>query len=608
MIISADITVYAGRIKAAKADLSVRVGDVNVFDSALGKIYWSAAVMIGGLDVSARLVGEMQIEADEDSARLASFSVIPLSDGELAGYDSAIVTIDLTIYRGSAAASLRRFTGVVETVSFNPSAREAALNCRDGYQERIRACSSADQVHSLLGGIAAPCSKIVAWSDSTPDPASYFSSLLATLPGATFIDASGIWRCFKWDIGTARETFTAADIFEDSMSVTQPARADVPASIFAQLTHRFPRLHCAEIGINWDEPEREHYVTKGIVPCTKSAVIDAVKGISGWVVKGEISITPPIPGAYPVVSNGHTVFYNVSYAEIVWRCSAMSATIYHRWYQEVEVAYSITIGMDGSSDRDDSIQDAIQSTFDASGWESPQTTSDSLGIYSANAPAGQGDSEPPTGYEALPEPWPPANSAMNHFADVTDSMLADAVSHVVAKATRLAAAGRRKRRVAFERPIDPRWEIADQLAVTAYGVFAAGQLAGFSDSLNFQSGEATTKLVLACPQGSGANIDYTASVTPPAPDISHALLMPALSNHFGADLSTPDWMSPDSLAGYLCNTIPTSNSYDASAPAFEPQFRIVTPAIEAAVRDPLYLDVVIDAMVSLPAGELTISF
>lgn len=608
MIISADIKVYAGRIKAAQAALSVRVGDVNVFDSAIGKIYWSAAVMVGGVDVSARLVGDMKIEADEDSARLASFSVIPLSDGELASYDSAAVTIDLTIYRGSAAASLRRFTGVVETVSFNPSAREAALNCRDGYQERIRACASAAQIHSLLGGMSAPCSKIVAWSDSTPDPSAYFSSLLATLPGATFIDASGIWQAIKWDISPPLVTFTAADVFEDSMSITQPSRADVPSAIFAQLTHRFPRLHCAEVAIDWAEPDRTDYVVQGIVPCTKSAVIEAIKGISGWVVKGDISITPPVPGSYPVPLNGHTVYYNVSYAEIVWRCSAMSATLYRRWYQEVEIAYSVTIAMDGASDRDESIQDAIATTFDTGSWESPSPTSDSLGIYSANAPAGQGDVDPPTGYEALPAPWPPANSAMDHFADVTAGMLAEAASHVVAKATRLAAAGRRKRRVDFERPIDPRWEIGATLAVTAYGVFAAGQLAGFADTLNFESGEATTKLIVACPQGGGTNIDYTASVTPPAPNIAHALLMPALGNHVGADLSTPDQISPDSLAGYLCNTIPTSISYDASAPVFEPQFRIVTPAIDAAVRDPLYLTAVIDATVSLPAGELTISF
>lgn len=605
--LSADIQVVTGTRQSARAELLVSVGDANVFDSSLGKIYWMATVVIGGLDVSAGLVGQMTIEADEDSARLARFSVVPGSDAELAGYDSAIVTIDITIFRGPNTAMIRRFTGIVNNVSFDPVARVATVTCLDGYQERQRACVSADQVHALFDGLATPCDKIVAWNDSKPAPATYFSALLATVPGSTFIDASGIWRVARWNMDAPAASFGPNDVFED-ITVDQPSRADVPSAVVATLTHRFPRLHSAELAMSWTAPGREEYVIKGIPTCTKSMVVQALNGASDWLVKGEIAMTQPVPGSYPVILNGHTVYYNVSYESAAFTCQTAAATLYRRWYQEVEVAYSITIQMGGLSDRDESIADAISTTFDAGGWESPASAAADLGVFSANAPAGLGDTDPPTGYEALSAPWPPANSAVDHTADVTEDVLNSAVRHVVAKALRLAAAGKRKRRVNFLRPADPRWEIGQPLAISAYGVVGTGQLAGFVDLYDFDSGECTTSMVLACPDGSGSSIDFAASATPPGVDLTHVFLAPPLTNHIGADLETPDWMDPNQLAGFLCNTLPTASSYDATAPAFETQFRLVMPEIPASVRDPLYLSAAIDASVSLPLGELSVSF
>lgn len=605
--LSAEIQVVTGIRQSAQAELRVSVGNANVFDSSLGKIYWLATVVIGGLNVSAVLAGQMTIEADEDSARLARFSVVPGSDAELAGYDSAIVTIDITIFRGASTATIRRFTGLVNNVSFDPVARVATVTCLDGYQERQRACVSADQVHALFDGLATPCDKIVAWNDSKPSPATYFSALLATVPGATFIDASGIWRVARWNMEAPAASFGPNDVFED-ITVDQPSRADVPSAVIATLTHRFPRLHCAELALSWTAPGREEYVIKGIPTCTKSMVFQALNGASGWLVKGEIAMTQPIPGSYPVIVGGHTVYYNVSYESAAFTCQTAAATLYRRWYQEVEVSYRVTIQMGGLSDRDESIADAISTTFDAGAWESPASAAADLGVFSANAPAGLGDTDPPTGYEALSAPWPPANSAVDHTADVTEDVLNSAVRHVVAKALRLAAAGKRKRRVNFVRPADPRWEIGQPLAVSAYGVVGAGQLAGFVDLYDFDDGACTTSMVLACPDGSGSAIDFNASATPPVVDVAHAFLAPPLTNHIGADLETPDWMDPNQLAGFLCNTLPTASSYDDTAPAFETQFRLVMPEIPASVRDPLYLSAAIDASVSLPLGELSVSF
>ena len=137
------------------AVLALSVGDPYVFQTSLGTLRWSARLMIGTVDFSDRLKGEMTISGGEDTARLASFSLLVTSSAELLSLDQKPVTIDFTLQSGGVTTTVRRFTGTVEAVEFNAAARVATLDCRDGYQEIPRACTSASSVISLFGGLAA---------------------------------------------------------------------------------------------------------------------------------------------------------------------------------------------------------------------------------------------------------------------------------------------------------------------------------------------------------------------------------------------------------------------------------------------------------------------
>lgn len=585
--------------------LAVSIVNPLVFASGEHAISWYATVVVGTLDISARLTGLLHISGAEGGARIATLSVIPADSSEAAGYDSRPVTIDVTLFRPGQMATYRRFTGVVEKVDYDAAGQVVTLSLRDGYQERPKACKTAAAVEALFAGQAYPSPALLAWNTAQPDPAGYFAGLLDTFSGSCQIDSSGIWQATPWAIGTARAAFSAADIFDGSFVVKQASRADLPVSISASLTHRYPRLHAALVNLSWDAVERERYVVDGLPTAPKSMIAQAVASASGWYVKGQLAIVQPTPGTYPVIVGSQTVPYLVSIEQAQTTCESFSAQLYRRWYQEIDVVYRVTIPLGGSSEREASIAGSIQSTFDASAWESAPSAESSNALYLANAPTSP---VVKTGYEGLPEPWPVANTALDHYADLSAGDIAAACRNVVGRAVRRAAQGQRQSTVAFDRPLDPRWEIGDVLAVSAYGVTATGQLTSFDDQLDHDSGAAISRLTLACPAGGAASTGFVLTPTTPTQSVAHALLVTPLGNHVGAHYDTPAVPDEATLSGFLCNCLPTSDNYDSTKPVYVTQFRILLPEIAAAVRDPLTVEHAMGVTVSLAGSGIAMDF
>lgn len=586
--------------------LSVQVYDATVFSTTEGYIASDVTIRIGGVDVSAQKLGSIQIEASEDAARIASFSLIPASVAELESYDSASVTLDIVMTRGASSATLRRFTGFIERVEFDPVARIASLSCRDGYQERPRAAQSAAEVEALFDGRAYPNQKLVPWSDVTPDPAGYFDALRQTFVGATFIDSAGLWRAVPWNIGTPAATFGAGVLFDGALKVIRPSRADLPSAVRAVLTHRLPRLHQSEVALTWTRPDRSYYITKGIPVLDMTTMHAALAGLNGWHIKGAPTVVHPGPPySYAVVVGGQTVYYTISQAAAQQTVDSFSAVAMRRWYQQVDVRYSIDIAVGGSSGRDDSVALSISSTFDTAAWENSSPAETTLPLFAENAPVGL----PVTsGYEGMLTPWPPANGAVDHLADISAGDVAAAVDHAVAKAVVSAASGKRRQRLVFSRPIDPRWEIGDVLAVADYGVSATGQVVAFSESIDIDSGACVSEYTLACPDGNGTVTGFSASVTLPTPGVVHGLAGPTMTTCIGSDINeTPASPDPETLFGWICNTLPTSTHYSASRAAYETQFRVGVPAIPALHRDPVTLDMPISAVVTIAGSGITLS-
>lgn len=584
--------------------LAISVVSPLVFSSAAGYVKWSAQATVNG-EVLAQLTGEMTISGGEDVARIASFSVIPSSPAQLLAFESAPVSIDVTLFRTGELATMRRFTGIVETVEFDPASRVATLHCRDGYQERPKACTSAADVEALFGGLAWPCAKVLPWNDDQPDPVSYFSSLQATMLGACAIDSSGVWQATPWSISSPVVTFSAGEVFSDSVQVSMANRRDLPVSIRGRLNFRYARLHCAEQILTWDDPGYSDHLVYGLPVLGRATVMQALQGANGWIIKGKPIIDIPVAGSHAVIVGGSTLYYVIPYDVAQTAVEHLVVTMYRRWYQQVQLSFVVDIPMGGTSEREDSITASMTSSFDAASWETTPTSEDSLGLYLTNPPV---VAVPPTGYEGLPTPFPPTNAALDHHPDVTAGDLTAAAQHVVALALRKAAQGKRKQTVRFDRPLDPRWEIGACLSVDAYGVSGTGQLVAFEDRLDHDSGDAVSTLTLACPDGTAADTAFTADATQPGNTVAHALSMPALGTHKGGWVSTPSVPVEDDLLGFLCNVTLSAAAADPSKPSYIAQFRIIMPEVPADVRDPLTIEAPITASVNIAGSGLAVVF
>lgn len=589
----------------AALPLQVTVSASAAFSTAAGAARWSPTVSIGGVDVSARLTGRMSVQAGEDSARLATLEMVAQSSAQLAALENAAVTIDLTLTNALGTAVQRVFTGIVETWEFHPSSRTVSLSCRDGWHERPAACTSAADVEALLGGLATKAPLLLDWNSSEPDPAGYFSGLLETLPGATCVDASGLWRVIPWNIGSPLASFAAADIIDESLAVNIARRADMPGKISAVLNHRHPRLHQAEVSLHWFRVNFSDFILYGFPWLLKRTAQSTLESLGEWHIKGVAGLVSPAAMTHMVLVGGSSVPYIVPQIINETLVEEINVTLYRRWYQEVETTYTYDISLGGSSGRDQELSASITSEFDTQAWETLPTTEQSIALFSANGPT---PTVTPTGYEGLPLPHPTANTAIDHWGTVVQGDLDAAGAHLLAKAVRTAAKALRSTTVKFSRPLDLRYGLGDVLSVAAYDVAATGQVVDLALDLDLDAGNATATYTLAVPDAAGSSTASSATLTAPANTVAHALLAPTLGNWFGARLDTPSTFVEDDLQGFLFNTSVVGNDYSAAKPAFVEQFRIVMPEIVATHRDGLNLAGSVSASWSIAGGALTITF
>ena len=193
-----------------------------------------------------------------------------------------------------------------------------------------------------------------------------------------------------------------------------------------------------------------------------------------------------------------------------------------------------------------------------------------------------------------------------HYPDIGSGGIDLAARFIVARAVRAAASGLRRRRLKFQRPIDPRFTIGHTLSASANGVSGVGQVVTFTDSINFDTGAADTDFVIACPAGSGVGASASAIADLPIGGSIGQFIAPVLSNFVGADTETPTMIDDDALIGCLSNTTAGSTGYDSAAPTYNPQFRIIMPEVDAVLRDPTSKALDLAVSYSISTGSITI--
>ena len=94
---------------------------------------WTTIVTIAGVDVTESIFGNIVINADEDSARVADLTIAPASTGfTVAAWVGKAVTIDIAaMHTGSPTSVSRLFTGIIDTPVLDLVGRRIGLRCTD---------------------------------------------------------------------------------------------------------------------------------------------------------------------------------------------------------------------------------------------------------------------------------------------------------------------------------------------------------------------------------------------------------------------------------------------------------------------------------------------
>jgi hypothetical protein len=115
---------------------------------------WSAVVTIAGVDVSARIVGDIRVEASEGAARIAELTIRPANGTGFAisDWSGKAITIDVVdMATGVATDSRRLFTGIIDTPTLDLNLRTIGLLATDNLQNQIEALS-AQSIDTLVPG------------------------------------------------------------------------------------------------------------------------------------------------------------------------------------------------------------------------------------------------------------------------------------------------------------------------------------------------------------------------------------------------------------------------------------------------------------------------
>lgn len=214
-------------------------------------VLWDVRLMLGGLDVSETLTGNVRIEREEGAATLADF-VISLDPGPVnpADYIGQAVEIYYRHWDGGWVEHLR-FVGQVIRPQYSMQERLISCDCSDRLQDAIEALT-VSQVDTLAGGL---------WSADifeTPDGRSrwdYAQERMSTRPASLQKSTEGILQVTDWAASSPAFVFPVGSVIDQSMDWIPVELSERVNVVELDLDYRFTRLRERHQDFTWMHPD-----------------------------------------------------------------------------------------------------------------------------------------------------------------------------------------------------------------------------------------------------------------------------------------------------------------------------------------------------------------
>ena len=572
----------ASAVGSATLPMTLEAPDPSHYQAAAA--HWSAQVVLGGVDISARLVGRITIEHEETASTLARLSMVPTSGAiDPGAYERQPIAISY-LGHDSAGATLyssRRFTGLTSEATFNPDSGELAIEATTDLQGQLENMPRA-AIDALIGGY---------WSehvfDGSADGWRYAQDRLSTIPAELHCNRYGQPVLVDWAAKASADVeISDAERFGD-VALTRANRRDLLTRVIVNLDFRFVRLRHREIFVNFvDTLGFCHWLNNGWSLPSKD-MVRAAADATEWTRISDILYTElPVPGTYCTPPRGWVGGADAFCLGATWKAA-------RRWAQTVTEQYALEVV---ASDLETSI--GRQTTNDDYGIAATYDATDYEAIRSFDSA--------PTGavLSGKTDDW-----QLEATAAESDGRAAMAVAQTcaLARARSLILGRARASRLRVPVLFDPTLSLASTLRIASSYVTAKGKVAKLDEVLDLTSGdtEMTVELALSRHEGSGLAVDdpIDPADPPEQPDETPSARSYYLSYHIGGTSAAPP--DNDEWDGHMSNV--AAALQDPGAELYSERFVVRMPEIEAGARNASTLAQTASYALAVPQDELTLS-
>lgn len=352
--------------------LGIRAELFNAYDVELpveAQIYsaasdaWRPVVMLGGVDVSASIVGLINIKMAEGKSATAYFWLLP-DDGvvPLLAWVKSPVTID----RKDGIFRTREFTGEVVTPNYDISSGLVRMECSSDLQSKMER-STREQIDAITPGAL--------WSDDvtqdTGDGWQYAQDRMKTLPGALWTDSYGTVCYTPWAAKTTPDVILqAADILPGSFNIDSASARSMINRVRIEMDYRYFNLRQREVHFHLGLPMTWcEFLRKNIKLPEKDQIRSAAES-TNWTVQRIAYYDPPQTRVF--VCDGESRGWILTpYAKTT--CTGAVITMSKRWAQEVSENFILDVRADDSITAigEMGVQEVcnVESDYDYDEWE-----------------------------------------------------------------------------------------------------------------------------------------------------------------------------------------------------------------------------------------------
>jgi hypothetical protein len=584
-------------------------GDLTA-EAGAQAVTWRPKCVLGGVDISGKLVGAIEIEAEEMAAPVASFSFLPAAGvvDPLAWVGSTVVLSWQRVVSGAVSGERARFTGIVSDPVWDAD-------------QRLISISATGDLQSICDGM--PKARIAAtisngtWSDVVfGDPADmtgweYAEALLSTTDDVVWQDASGAIRTTS-TVAKASADFTFEDSgrFEQSLRLDYASRVDFVTRANLTFEHRFQRRRQRNLTFSWMPLELDgpcEYLTGGF-PLPQRTMIESAANGGGYTVLGSVYYRALWPsGSYncrlgnPVTGEsnyGHVMWVNNEIVTAEW-CTGAVWTAAKRWMQTVTETHTLTVNASES-----------QATIGILPIEES---------YTVESEADDPEWESSLDYTGYVTGAVLMSNGVDYRADLDDDsrdLLEDAQEVALAKARAEIRKSHRGTSVTFQTVYQPMLDLSHTVEVDCAALACQGKVRRIRDRWDIDTGDCTTEITVALHRRNGSGLTSDDTLEAPAKPADPTETAPDTSIRLGFHIGGESGAAPfnEEWDGYITNYPDDGARFDrmrsnpeVAAKVYEEQFRVVPPEIDEEYADPADVTATEVYEVTIPQDNLVLT-